>query len=77
MGRRALIELLHLLFGLALTFALFSAAAWAYPIGGGTIMAVGWGTMAAVLAMGVGPLVRASAQDRAATAGDKHGAENG
>ena len=33
---------------------------WAYPIGGDTIMTVGWATMAAVLAMGLGPLVGAA-----------------
>ena len=59
MGRATLTELFHLILGVVLTVALFEAAAWAYPIGAGTIMAVGWATMATVLAMAVGPLARA------------------
>ena len=58
--RRLLAELLHLLLGLIVTAALFRAFAWAYPVGAETIRAVGWATMAAVLAMGAGPLMRAS-----------------
>ena len=64
MGRASLTELFHLAFGMALTIALFRAAAWAYPIGAGTILGVGWGTTAVVLAMAVGPLVRAWRDER-------------
>lgn len=64
MGRVALNELFHLAFGVVLTLGLFRAAAWAYPIGGATTLAVGWGTTAVVLAMAVGPLWRALKADR-------------
>ena len=65
MRRPALDELFHLAFGVVLTTALFRAAAWAYPIGAGTILTVGWGTTAVVVAMAVGPLVRAWRKGRA------------
>ena len=64
MGRRSLFELFHLVVGVVVTVALFEGAAWAYPIGAGTILAVGWVTTAAVLAMAVGPLWRALKADR-------------
>ena len=51
--------------GVVVTAALFDAAAWAYPVGAETILAVGWATTAAVLAMAVGPFVRALKADRA------------
>ncbi len=68
MGRRALVELFHLVLGVVVTVALFEGAAWAYPIGADTILAVGWATTAAVLAMAVGPLLRALKADRSAGA---------
>ena len=66
MGRRSLIELFHLVLGVAVTAALFEAAAWAYPIGAGTILGVGWATTAVVLAMALAPLVRAWRAERGA-----------
>ncbi len=68
MGRRSLTELFHLVVGVVVTVALFEAAAWAYPIGAGTILGVGWVTAAVVLAMAVGPLWRALKADRSAGA---------
>ena len=64
MGRRSLTELFHLVLGVVVTVSLFEAAAWAYPIGAGTILSVGWITTAAVLAMALGPLWRALKAER-------------
>jgi hypothetical protein len=66
MGRRSLTELFHLGLGVVVTATLFEAAAWAYPIGADTILAVGWVTTAAVPAMAAGPLWRAIRAERGA-----------
>ena len=76
MGPRALTELFHLLVGVVLTATLFEAAVWAYPIGAGTILAVGWITIAAVTAMAVGPLARAWQLDRNARHASTSGVSN-
>ena len=78
MGRASLTELFHLVLGMVLTAALFEAAAWAYPIGAGTILEIGWIMTVAVFAMAVGPLMRAWREERstdpaAAHTGTDHG----
>ena len=65
MGRRTLVELLHLAAGLGVTAAVFAAGAWSYPVGAATVQAVGWATMLVVFGMGVAPLRRAWRADRA------------
>ena len=67
MGRRSLTELFHLILGVVVTASLFEMAAWAYPIGAGTILGVGWATTAAVFGMAIGPLLRAWREERGAS----------
>lgn len=71
MGRRTLIELLHLAAGLGATAAVFAAGAWSYPVGARTVWAVGWVTMGAVLAMSVGPLRNAWLADHGRNGSDR------
>ena len=61
---RTLIELFHILAGLAVGAALTAAIAWAYPLGREVAWWCGGAAMAATAAMGVRPLRRAWAQDR-------------
>ena len=70
MGRRTLAELLHLAAGLGVTAAVFAAGAWSYPVGRGTVRWVGWATMLVVMAMGIGPLLRARRADQAIAGSD-------
>ena len=63
--RRTLIELLHLLVGLAVAAALTKAIAWSYPLGAETAWWCGGAAMVATVLMGVGPLRRAWAIDNA------------
>lgn len=65
MGRHVLTELLHLAAGLMVALAMTAAAAWAYPLGHDVIWGCGVFAMAATALMGVGPLRRAGARDRA------------
>jgi hypothetical protein len=64
MGRATLVELLHMLAGLAAAAALTVAVAWAYPLGSDVIWACGAAAMVATVVMGLGPLRRAHAADR-------------
>jgi uncharacterized membrane protein len=64
MGRATLIELLHVVAGLAVAAAMTAAAAWAYPLGAEVIWWCGAAAMAATVTMGLGPLRRALAADR-------------
>ncbi len=66
MGRRTLVELLHLAAGVAITALVFAGAAWAYPQGGETLRWVGLATMVVVVAMSIAPLRLAFAADRGA-----------
>lgn len=61
---RTLVELLHILAGLAAAAALTGAVAWAYPLGARVAWWCGAAAMAATVAMGIRPLRRAWAQDR-------------
>ncbi|WP_374943352.1 hypothetical protein [Sphingomonas sp.] len=61
---RTLVELLHILAGLAAAAALTSAVAWSYPLGATTAWWCGGAAMVATVVMGVGPLRRAWMQDR-------------
>ena len=63
--RRTLIELLHILTGLAAAAALTTAIAWSYPLGARTAWWCGAAAMVATVLMGVGPLRRAWAVDKA------------
>jgi hypothetical protein len=61
--RRTLIELLHLLVGLAVAAALAEGVAWSYPLGAEVAWWCGVGAMLATVLMSVGPLRRAWAAD--------------
>ena len=63
--RRTAIELLHILAGLAAAAALTKAIAWSYPLGATTAWWCGGAAMVATVLMGVGPLRRAWAADKA------------
>ena len=66
MGRRTMVELLHLAAGLMAAAAIAAAAAWAYPPGRQVIWLCGAAAQAATIAMGIGPLRRARRADRSA-----------
>ena len=63
--RRTLVELLHILAGLAAGAALTKAFAWSYPLGAEIVWWCGGAAMVATVLMGVGPLRRAWAIDKA------------
>ncbi|HEX8484154.1 hypothetical protein [Sphingomonas sp.] len=63
---RTLVELLHILAGLAAAAALTSAIAWSYPLGAHVAWWCGGAAMVATALMGVRPLRRAWMQDRGA-----------
>jgi hypothetical protein len=69
MGRATFTELLHIAAGAAFTVLIFKGAAWAYPLGRDTIELIGWACVIAVVVMGLRPLRRAIAADRARTDG--------
>ena len=69
MPKQTLIELLHILAGLAATALITQVAAWAYPLARDTITIVGWVAAVAVVLMGIPPLRRAWAIDRRRTPG--------
>jgi len=62
---RVVVELLHIVGGLAAAIVLTAGAAWSYPMGREIIWACGGAAMVATVAMGVTPLRRAVAEDRA------------
>jgi hypothetical protein len=62
---RVLIEVLHLALGIAAAAAIAYLAEWSYPLAGADIWRVAGAAIVAVLLMGVGPLRRAYAEDRA------------
>jgi len=62
---RVLVEVMHIVIGLAAAVLIASLAAWAYPRATGDIWMVTYAAMIAVIAMGVGPLRRAYAADKA------------
>lgn len=59
-----LVELLHILAGLAGALALTALFAWAYPQGHDVIWACGMAAMGAVVLMGIGPMRRAARAER-------------
>jgi hypothetical protein len=62
---RVLIETIHIAAGLAAAMLIAALAAWSYPLAHGDIWHVTYVAMAAVVLMGVGPIRRALAADRA------------
>ena len=62
---RVLIEVLHIAVGLAAAVLVGSLSAWAYPLAKHDIWLVTYLAMVAIVGMGVGPLRRAYALDRA------------
>ena len=62
--RGTLIELLHILGGLAAAAALTKAIAWSYPLGAEVAWWCGGAAMVATVLMGLGPLRRAWAADK-------------
>ncbi len=64
--RHTAIELFHIALGLAAAYALTSLCAWSYPLGREAIWWCGGAAMVATVLMGLGPLRRAWAKDRAA-----------
>jgi len=74
---RVLIEVLHILAGLVAAMAIAALAAWSYPLAKGDIWLVCYAAMVAVLAMGVNPIRRALAKDRAGQADADRAKPNG
>lgn len=66
---RVLLEVIHIAIGIAAAALVGAAAIWAYPRAYDDIWLVIYGLMAAVVLMGIGPLRRAYARDRAALGG--------
>jgi type IV secretory pathway TrbD component len=62
---RVLIEVLHIVAGLIAAVVIASLAAWSYRRATDDIWLVAYVAMVAVVLMGIGPLRRAYAQDRA------------
>ncbi|WP_448661844.1 hypothetical protein ACG3SL_14325 [Sphingomonas sp. CJ20] len=62
---RVLIEVIHIAIGLVAAVLIASAAAWSYPRATSDIWLVTYVAMVAVVAMGIGPVRRAYAIDRA------------
>ena len=62
---RVLVETIHIAVGLIAAAAIAWAAAWSYPRATGDIWLVAYACMVAVVLMGVGPLRKAYAADKA------------
>jgi hypothetical protein len=62
---RVLIEVLHIAIGLIAAVLIAWYAAWSYPLARNDIWLVDYAAMLAVIVMGIGPLRRAYAADRA------------
>ncbi|RYY25906.1 MAG: hypothetical protein EOP62_12370 [Sphingomonadales bacterium] len=62
---RVLIEVLHILVGLLAALLIAALCSWSYPIAKPDIWLVTYVIMAAVVVMGIGPLRRAYAADKA------------
>lgn len=65
MGRRALIELLHIVAGMVMTALFAWLASWAVPLATGDIWATAWFAMLVVAFLGIRPMRLAMAADRA------------
>lgn len=68
MPLRTLVEILHIVAGLAATVLIVELSAWGYPLGARVIWFIGGIAALVVLAMGVGPVRRAWAADHAENA---------
>lgn len=68
---RVLIEVLHIVAGLIAAWIIASLAAWSYRRATHDIWLVAYVAMVAVVAMGIGPLRRAYAEDRARLHGNQ------
>ncbi|MES2987979.1 MAG: hypothetical protein V4808_08740 [Pseudomonadota bacterium] len=68
---RVLIEVLHILVGLFAALLIAALCAWSYPLARDDIWLVTYVMMAAVVVMGVGPIRRAYALDKAKLDGAK------
>ncbi|MBB5709704.1 hypothetical protein [Sphingomonas xinjiangensis] len=62
---RVLIETAFIVSGLLASWGIAWLAAWSYPLGRDDIWLVAYAAMVIVVLMGIGPLRRAYAQDRA------------
>jgi len=68
---RVLIEVVHIAIGLIAAALISAAAAWSYPRATDDIWLVGYACMIAVVIMGVGPVRKAFAADKAKLGGAK------
>jgi len=66
---RVLIEVVHIVIGLIAAALIAVAAAWSYPRATGDIWLVAYACMIAVVLMGVGPVRKAFARDKAMLTG--------
>jgi len=62
---RVLIEVLHIVVGIFAAMLIAALATWSYPLAERDIWLVAYAAMVAVALMGVGPIRRAYAADRA------------
>jgi type IV secretory pathway TrbD component len=62
---RVLIETAFIISGLVASVVIASLAAWSYPLGKNDIWLVAYAAMVIIVLMGIGPLRRAYAEDRA------------
>jgi len=74
---RVLIEVAHIAIGLIAAALIAAAAAWSYPRATGDIWLVTFVAMALVVLMGIGPIRRAYAIDRAKLARHSRNNRNG
>ena len=70
MGRRSLVELLHIAGGVLVTGVFATLAAWSVPNAADSIWIVAWIAVAVVIFMGIAPLCAAGDADRARDADD-------
>lgn len=64
MGRRTLLELLHIIAGVLTTGLFATLAAWSVPNAADSIWVVAWVAVAVVIFMGIAPLRKAWDADR-------------
>ncbi|UYY58337.1 hypothetical protein [Sphingomonas sp. S2-65] len=74
---RVLIETAFIVSGLIASCVIAWLAAWSYPLGKDDIWLVAYGAMVIIVLMGIGPLRRAYAQDRARLDGTTKGTPRG
>ena len=73
---RVLIEVLHIAIGLTAAMLIAALAAWSYPLAKQDIWWVAYAAMLAVAIMGIGPIRRAYAADRAKLAREETPADD-